>query len=107
MTELERIAIAKQRVKDLEAFYLHLLVFVLVNFGIFVVDAVQGGSWWFFWGTIGWSLGLLAHGAVVFFGGARVAAWEQRRLEQFIEEATDEDMEPIGAGARTTQHPLL
>ena len=107
MIDTDQVRIARRRVRELRDVYLHLLIYVFVNVGLFVVDAIQGGSWWVHWVAIGWGIGLLSHAFAVFFGGRRLAAWEERKLEQFLEEATDEDMEPIGAGARTVQHPLI
>ena len=107
MFETDQVRIARRRVRELKGFYLHLLVYGFVTLGLFLMDAIQGGSWWVQWVAIGWGVGLLSHALVVFFGGRRMAAWEERKLEQFLEEATDEDMEPIGAGARTVQHPLI
>lgn len=96
MTDTERIA--RKRVEDLKGFYLHLLIFVLVNFGLFVVNAVQGSDWWFYWTTVPWGAGLLAHGAAVYFSGRRLAAWEQRKVAQYVDEATED--EPVGTGLR-------
>lgn len=57
---------ARRRVGLRMAFYTHAAVFVLVNLGLFVIDAVGGGARWSHWPLMGWGLGLAIHGVVTF-----------------------------------------
>jgi hypothetical protein len=34
-------------VQVIKGFYIHATVFVLVNVGLFVINALTGGVWWF------------------------------------------------------------
>ncbi len=86
MTETLRLDAAKERVEDLTGFYTHLLVYVLVNFGLFVIDAVQGDGWWFYWATLGWGIGVLAHAVTIFFSGRRIGSWKQHKMDKYLEE---------------------
>lgn len=58
---------AKKRVDLKMGFYTHLLVFVLVNSGLFLLNGMVGGGRWHFFPLYGWGLGLAIHGIVTFF----------------------------------------
>ncbi len=58
---------AKRRVDMKMGFYVHLLVFVLVNAGLWAINWYQGGTRWHGWPLMGWGLGLTIHGIVTFF----------------------------------------
>lgn len=61
---------AHERVEALKGFYIHAAVFVMVNLGLFTINALTAGTWWFYWPLIGWSIALGINGLVVFlFGG--------------------------------------
>ena len=78
---------ARNRARRLRGFYVHALVFVLVNLGLFAVNFLTTpGKWWFGWPTLGWGIGLMAHGLSVaavpsLFG----ADWEERKIREYLE----------------------
>lgn len=74
---------ARRRVAMRMGFYTHALVFVLVNLGLFAMNAVAGGYRWSTWPLLGWGLGLLIHGLVTFLN-LRGEGWKQRMLAQEI-----------------------
>jgi hypothetical protein len=78
---------ALQRVVAVKAFYIHLLVFVLVLAGLLLINLITGEPWWVQWVFAGWGIGVLAHGITI-SGPARRAAstWEERKLKQFMDE---------------------
>ena len=57
---------ARHRVRLKMGFYTHALIYVLVNLGLFAVNAIGGGARWSFWPLAGWGLGLAIHGIVTF-----------------------------------------
>ena len=65
--------------------YLHALVYVLVNLGLVALSASRGHTWAIY-PLMGWGLGLLIHGAVIWFiapGGSfydRLVERERRAL---------------------------
>src|ERR671910_3384285 len=70
----QRYERARARVQAIKGFYIHASVFVVVNIGLFVINALTtglaGGVWWFYWPLLGWGIGLGAHALGVFrFGG--------------------------------------
>jgi hypothetical protein len=82
-----KLARAKRRVAALKGFYIHLLVFALALAGLFLINLLSGGPWWVLWVLIGWGIGVIAHALTVFGRGSQlVAAWEERKLKQFMDE---------------------
>jgi hypothetical protein len=75
----QRYEKARARVQAIKGFYIHATVFVVVNIGLFVINALTsglaGGVWRFYWPLLGWGIGLGAHALGVFgFGGAVLLA---------------------------------
>ncbi|MDQ2734981.1 MAG: 2TM domain-containing protein [Pseudomonadota bacterium] len=57
---------ARRRVGTKMGFYIHALVFVLVNLGLFAINSYTGGERWAIFPLLGWGLGLAIHGIVTF-----------------------------------------
>ncbi|MBN8492415.1 MAG: 2TM domain-containing protein [Burkholderiales bacterium] len=66
MTEDQLEQLARRRVKQKMAFYIHATVFVLVNLGLAALNLLGGGRSWHLWPLAGWGLGLAIHGFVTF-----------------------------------------
>ncbi len=75
---------ARRRVGLKLGFYIHALVYVLVNLGLIAYGSVSGRSHWQVFPLLGWGLGLAIHGLVTFLSlngeGVR-----RRMLDQEIE----------------------
>jgi hypothetical protein len=87
--EQQRYQRAHARVRALKDFYTHATAYVLVNIGLFVINLVTGGSWWFYWPLIFWGLGLGVHALSVFGfagGGPWGRDWEERKTKEFMDE---------------------
>jgi hypothetical protein len=77
---------AKQRVEELRGFYVHLMIYLVINAGLFLIDLVSGGGWWFYWPAIGWGIGLGAHAVATYAGGSRFGpSWEDRKIRELME----------------------
>jgi hypothetical protein len=76
---------AHRRVNRKIGFYIHALVFVLVNLGLFAINSMSGEPHWARLPLLGWGLGLAIHGIVTFVGlqgeGLRQTML-QREMEQ-------------------------
>ena len=78
---------AKKRVKQMKGFYIHALVYVLVNaFLIFVKWQKHGQIDFHDWGIGLWGLGLFIHGLSVFlpnfiFGNN----WEEKKIRELMD----------------------
>jgi len=80
-----RLAEARRRVAALKGFYIHLAVFALVLAGLLILNSLTGGPWWVVWVFLGWGAGVLAHGVALSTRGSRaIAAWEQRKLADYL-----------------------
>jgi len=79
---------AKERVGQLKGFYIHLLIFIVINAVLILINILTSpGNWWFYWVTIFWGIGL-AFQAVHVFGRKSVFSreWEENKIRQYIEE---------------------
>ena len=85
-TEADRYQAARRRVARMKEFYGHLLVYAIVNAGLFGIDTLTPGEAWFHWPLLGWGVGLAAHWATVFGPQRRFGAdWEQRKIQQLMQ----------------------
>ena len=75
---------ARRRVGMKMGFYIHALVYVLVNLGLFAINAVAGSGRWHFWPLAGWGVGLAIHGIFTFIG-LRGEGFRKRMIEAEIE----------------------
>jgi hypothetical protein len=79
---------AHARVQAMKDFYVHAIAFLVVNIGLFALNALVGGAWWFYWPLIGWGIGLGLHafGAFGFGGGGSWGReWEERKTQEMME----------------------
>jgi hypothetical protein len=85
--EKERYEQAKKRVEELRSFYSHLLVYLAVNAGLFLLNIITAPRHlWFYWPLIGWGIGLAIHGFSV-FGTRKILGedWEERKIKEMME----------------------
>lgn len=77
-------------------FWLHVLIFAMVNAGIWIIDAAQGdGIEWAYWTTIPWGIGLGIH-AVVLLAELRLFgdAWRERKIGEYMERDRERHAHP-------------
>ena len=75
---------AKERVEEIKGFYIHLIVFVLVNLLLFTIDMVTSPQdLWFFWPLAGWGIAVVLH-AVRVFTGTLGADWEENKIAELM-----------------------
>ena len=79
---------ARRRVRSKLAFYQHALVYVVVNAGLWILNAVTGGPWWAVWPLLGWGIGLAAHGMAT-FARLRGEGLHERMIAQEVERLKD------------------
>ena len=97
----DRLQLAYKRVKRIKGFYIHAMVYVLVN--VFIVYGNYSGnsykdysfwSWQTFSTALFWGIGLLAHGVSVFgrniFFGQN---WEEKKIQEFMDKEKREKWE--------------
>jgi fatty acid desaturase len=86
--EQQRYDRAHARVQAIKGFYIHVTVFALVNIGLFIINLLTGGGWWFYWPLLGWGIGLGVHalGVFGFGGGPWGREWEERKTREFMDQ---------------------
>ena len=87
MEEHEAYARAKERVEEIKGFYIHLMVYIVVNGFLVAINYMTfWGYKWFIWPLLGWGIGLLIHFAATFiFEGFLGHDWEDRKIKQIME----------------------
>jgi len=78
---------AKERVEAIKGFYIHLIVYTVVNLILFSINMILSpDNLWFFWPLIGWGIRLAMHALSVYgFGRWFSANWEERKIREFME----------------------
>jgi len=86
-SEQELYKAAEKRTDDLIGFFVHAMVYVVVNAGIWLTDIVAGGGVeWAYWVTIPWGIGLTIHTLVLLFELKLFGAdWRRRQIERYVE----------------------
>ncbi|MDH3500775.1 MAG: 2TM domain-containing protein [Acidimicrobiia bacterium] len=78
---------ARERAETLQGYYIHLLVYLVVNAGLFLINFITTGGdgpWWFQWTILGWGIGLAVHTIVVVtpvFG----TDWVDRKAQRLVD----------------------
>jgi uncharacterized protein YybS (DUF2232 family) len=92
-SEIERLARARKRVKQIKGFYSHLLVYVVINIMIVVINIqdLEPGESYFqyknFFTLFFWGIGLAIHGLSVFLPDFIMGQnWEERKIKELMEE---------------------
>lgn len=77
---------ARKRVEELRGFYMHLLTYLIINLGLFLIDVLTPGGPWFYWPLIGWGVVVLLHGINVLLAGSLFSErWQERKVRQYME----------------------
>ena len=83
---------ARKRVKEIKGFYIHALVYVLVNLFLILSTSIKYDSFetFFkqnqFWGIGLWGIGLFAHGLSVFLPNFILGKnWEEKKIRELME----------------------
>jgi hypothetical protein len=85
MEEQQRYEQARAQVLRLRQFYIHLMVYILVNAFLIAISLVNGSNW-SIWPLLGWGVGLGAHAITVFVNGGMLGAkWEEREIQRQLD----------------------
>ena len=86
MSEEANMIIAKMRIEEIKAFYVHAGIYAVVNFVLVVINVMDADDvWWSLLAILGWGIGLLIHGLSVFGPvSALMMRWEQRKIAQLM-----------------------
>lgn len=85
MEQQEKLARAREKVRAMTGFYLHLAIFVVV-IGILAVINVLTGKWWVIWPLLGWGAFVVAHGVAVFSDmPGSFKRWQDRKAQEIAD----------------------
>lgn len=81
---------ALKRVKRIKGFYMHLMVYIIINIGLLIVNNNNSTEnfwrWQNFSTVLFWGIGLLAHGMSVFMPALLMGKdWEERKIKELME----------------------
>lgn len=76
----------RKHVKAIKGFYVHAVIFCLVNAGLLILNLTNPhSSWWSLWPTAGWGIGLACNWAAVFRRGhAQFLAGKRLGREEYL-----------------------
>jgi 2TM domain-containing protein len=80
---------ALKRAEMLQGYYIHLLVYVVINAGLFLLNALtrgEDGSWWFVWPLAAWGIAVVINTLVV-FAGVFTEGWKERKADELYRRA--------------------
>ena len=84
-TQEKKYQKAKERVEEIKGFYIHLIVYVLVNLLLFTINMVTSpGGLWFMWPLMGWGIAIVLHAVRVFFGTLG-SGWEEKKIAELMD----------------------
>jgi hypothetical protein len=87
MEDIEKYRKAKERVAELKMFYVHLIIYGVVNLIMAFYNLIYNpGYYWFFWPLIGWGIGICTHALSVFLRGRMFGkSWEEKKIREIME----------------------
>lgn len=84
--EVERERRARSKVAKLRGFYIHALIYCLVNGLLMVIDVLEPSPvTWSIYPLLGWGLGLAIHGVAAHGIGPFGPAWEDRKVRELMD----------------------
>lgn len=94
----ESYQMAYKRVKRIKGFYVHLLIYILVNTFIICGNYYENSHSFFNWETYStalfWGIGLVAHGLSVFGRNIFFSHdWEEKKIQEFMKKENSEKWE--------------
>lgn len=85
MTDQQQYQEIKQRVKQISAFFQHLVVYILVNAGLIVINLMTSpNEIWFTYPLFGWGIGVAVHALNVFIAEGLTKSWEEKKIRELM-----------------------
>jgi 2TM domain len=88
----EKLKRIKKQVAEVKDFYIHLMVYLVVNFSLVLVyffstENIENVGFWPIWPILGWGIGIIFHALSVFvFDGEVFAKWEDQEIAKRMKE---------------------
>ena len=86
MSEEANMIIAKMRIEEIKAFYVHAGIYGVVNTLLIIINWMNFDEvWWSLWALLGWGVGLAIHAMAVYGPiSTLMQRWEQRKIAQLM-----------------------
>ncbi|MDV6168058.1 2TM domain-containing protein [Flavobacterium sp. DG1-102-2] len=91
--EQVRLQKARKKVKEIKGFYMHFVIYLIVNIFFLIVHAfdLKEGENFFEWDTfmmpLGWGIGVFFHWLGAFKPSVTIAKeWEKRKIQELMEQ---------------------
>jgi len=83
MSDDEIRKLAQRRVAAKKGFFIHLIIYIIVNALLVSIWAISGGGYmWFLWAAGGWGVGVIFHCLGVFAFSREDSDWEQNEIRK-------------------------
>jgi len=86
----EKYKRAKERVADVKDFYIHLVIYIVINIFLFIVNMVATPEiLWFYFPLVFWGIfGILFHFLEVFVFENKIFGkkWEEKKIKQYLDD---------------------
>ncbi len=77
---------AHHRMRVVQAFYAHLMIYITINLALFFIDTFTGNGTWFFWPVLFWGAFIALHASYTFhWVPVFTREWEQRKIREIME----------------------
>lgn len=77
---------AREYVRALRGFYVHLTIYLTANLLLFILDMLTPGGPWFMWPLFGWGIAVAMNGVAVLTSGRLLGPdWENRKVAKIRE----------------------
>lgn len=84
--EKEQYEKAAKCVQEVKGFYIHLMVYIIVNIGLVCINLITSSETiWFIYPLFGWGIGVGVHGLAIFVKSILLGdEWEKRKIEKYL-----------------------
>ena len=85
LSSKSKYQLAQEKVERLREFYNHLIVFIIVMSGLFLLNYFTSSYFWVIFPLLGWGLGILGHASATFEWNLLFGKdWEERQIKKFM-----------------------
>ncbi len=90
--EEERYYKARKQVERIKGFYGNLAAYIISNIGLLILNLATSPEYlWFFWPLLGWGIGVLVHGMIVFnYLPFFNKDWEEQKIKEYMQKEKEQ-----------------
>ena len=90
--EEERYYKARKQVERIKGFYGNLAAYIISNIALLILNLATSPEYlWFFWPLLGWGIGVLVHGIIVFnYLPFFNKDWEEQKIKEYMQKEKEQ-----------------